>query len=1656
MRKMLKAMLLLCLTWVAASLEASKWNDAAYRQIEQSIQAPRMVGKDYPVTKFGAKAEATAVDNQRAIQKAIDRCSKRGGGRVVVPAGLTFKTGAIELKSGVNLVIEQGAVLEFVFQPELYPVVETSWEGLDCYNLSPCVYAFRATDIAITGKGTLDGGGSSETWWPWCGSPRFGWREGMVSQKAEARPRLLQNGEDGVPMKDEQGRPNPQRTFKAGDGLRPQLVCLNQCQRVLLEDVTLLRSPFWVIHPLKSTDVTVRRVRIINDGPNGDGCDPESCDRVLIEDCFFNTGDDCIAIKSGRNRDGRERAMPSQNIIIRRCEMKNGHGGVVIGSEISGGCKNVFAHDCVMDSPNLDRVLRIKTNSCRGGVIENINVKDIRVGQCGESVVKINLDYEHNEICCRGNYPTVRNVNVENVTCERSKYGVQIIGLNEDTYVYDINVSNCRFNGVEQGNYQSGKVRNVSFDRLYVNGSLCLQQKPYKNYSQWMTYSEMQRTPEPYMLDFSTRPKWSYVMGIELEGMLDTYLRYGDQKIMDYCKTYTDTMINAQGDIRGYNILDYNLDNIRTGHFVTRMYQQLPEQKNLVAMQTLMKQLQDQPRTVVDKVYWHKAIYAYQVWLDGIFMGLPFRCLTAALLAPPAKEKARKAATVQPGFARLSPQQKAIYDDAVNQLTITYNRTLDPKTGLNRHAYDENRNMFWADPVTGLSQHCWGRAQGWYTMALIEVLDAVPEDYARRGELIELLRKDLDAVIKWQDKKTGLWYQVMDSPGREGNYLESTCSSMFAYVLLKAYRKGYLGTKYREAGIKAYRGIVNRFIRVNDDHTISLTNCCAVAGLGPGISPQVEAALKRINPKAKPKESRNRDGSYSYYLSEPVRDNDAKGIGPFIWASLEMEQMGYDADNVMATIDRQAVLERHNPIVREASPLSSLTVGNGHFCTTVDVTGLQSFPFEYEAGVPLTAMSDWGWHKFENTNGLMPEESRKAFDLGHGHQEVYAVEYKASKGDADRNVAATEYFRVNPHRLNLGAIGLDMKTADGKSVRLGDLTNIRQELKLYDGTIESHFVVDGSPVDVTTAALQDRDAAIYRIKTPLLKDGRVRISIRLPYPTGKHADAAADWAKPERHTSRLLNASPAVSAPPASTVVGGFAADAPLAVGGFAAGTRSALIEHVLDSTRYYLRLTWQGEATLQECDRHYFELSTTSDVLAFKAEYLATPDAPDSEAFVFDEQLRSVLKAWNRWWQQGAMVDFSLCSDPRARELERRVVLSQYLTQINCANSMPPQETGLTYNSWFGRPHLEMTWWHTVDFALWNRPQVVSTIMDWYNKTASPVAEQIAWRQGFKGLRWMKMTDPQAGEAPSNTGSFLIWQQPHYIYLAEELYRANPTRETLEEYALLVEETAAFMADFVSYDKKTKTYFLQGATAMQESMSKDFSYNHPFELAYWHYGLSVAQQWRERRGLPRHPQWDRIINNLSPLPMTADGIYTAGLPKGTTTGLDAFDPFDTVGASKTKETASVAVGRASETFLDKTRNDHPAVLGACGLLSRVPLYNKETMTKTLAWVMDNWNWATTWGWDYGMVAMAAARLGQSAKALDALLIDTQKNTYLTNGHNFQTADRLRLYLPGNGALLTAVAMMCAGWDGCTLGHNPGFPKDGTWNVRWEGLKRMQ
>lgn len=434
------------------------------KKIEKQIKRTKFPNKTFLITDFGAKADTPDEPCHEAINQAITQCSLQGGGKVVIPAG-TFYTGPITLKSNVNLHIEEGATLKFLTDQSLYfPAVITRWEGIDCYNAHPLIYAYGETNIAITGKGVLDGQGSNNTWWYMCGAPQYGWKEGMKGQRNGGREKLLMYGETSTPIY--------QRIMTPDDALRPQFINFYSCQQVLIEGITLLNSPFWVIHPLFCESLIVRGVTIFNRGPNGDGCDPESCKNVLIEDCVFDTGDDCIAIKSGRNQDGRKWNIPSENIIVRNCFMKNGHGGVVIGSEISGGYKNLFVENCQMDSPDLDRVIRIKTSTCRGGVIENVFVRNVNVGQCREAVLRINLQYENRENCQRGYTPTVRNVHLKNVNCQKSELGILIIGLDDDTLVNNISVEDCRWNNVSKGMNQIDGATNIVLDNLYINDKI--------------------------------------------------------------------------------------------------------------------------------------------------------------------------------------------------------------------------------------------------------------------------------------------------------------------------------------------------------------------------------------------------------------------------------------------------------------------------------------------------------------------------------------------------------------------------------------------------------------------------------------------------------------------------------------------------------------------------------------------------------------------------------------------------------------------------------------------------------------------------------------------------------------------------------------------------------------------------------------------------------------------------------------------------------------------------------------------------------------------------------------------------------------------------------------------------------------------------------
>jgi len=404
---------------------ANGW--AAVPEILARIKPPQFVNRDFIVTDFGAAGDGKT-DCRPAFDKAIVACHEGGGGRVLVPAGEWLVRGPIHLKSGVNLHLEKDAMVRFSNEPKDYlPSVRTRFEGNELINYSPLIYAYEQDNIAITGSGTFDGRADAKHWWPWKG------RTGRGPNQTSDTEALRQMGEDNVAV--------GERVFGDGHYLRPNFVQPYRCKNVLIEGVTFTNSPMWIMNPVLCENVTIRGVNVVSHGPNSDGCDPESCRDVLIENCTFDTGDDCIAIKSGRNADGRRIGVPSENIIIRGCRMKDGHGGVVLGSEMSGGIRNVFVDDCNMDSPNLDRAIRLKSNSLRGGYLENLFVRNVRVGQVKEAVVRINLLYERGQ---GEHYPAVRNIHIENVTSDKSGRPFYLVGLKE-AKIENVVIKNCTF-----------------------------------------------------------------------------------------------------------------------------------------------------------------------------------------------------------------------------------------------------------------------------------------------------------------------------------------------------------------------------------------------------------------------------------------------------------------------------------------------------------------------------------------------------------------------------------------------------------------------------------------------------------------------------------------------------------------------------------------------------------------------------------------------------------------------------------------------------------------------------------------------------------------------------------------------------------------------------------------------------------------------------------------------------------------------------------------------------------------------------------------------------------------------------------------------------------------------------------------------------------
>lgn len=675
-------------------------------------------------------------------------------------------------------------------------------------------------------------------------------------------------------------------------------------------------------------------------------------------------------------------------------------------------------------------------------------------------------------------------------------------------------------------------------------------------------------------------------------------------------------------------------------------------------------------------------------------------------------------------------------------------------------------------------------------------------------------------------------------------------------------------------------------------------------------------------------------------------------------------------------IDRQALVRRHNPESRQVvDPLEPLTIGKGKFAFTADVTGLQSFPESYETGIPLSTQSQWGWHSFSNPQGYKLADAMRNYDT-HGRQVPYASHQDSDVG---------KWLRANPHRLGLGRIGFEFAKSDGTPARQSDLKVIRQRLDLWSGELASRFLIDGEQVDVQTYCHPELDLIAVRVSSPLIAAGRLKVVFRFAYGLGEFGKAPEDWTKPAKHSTQLENIS-----------------------------ANRVRLKRTLDADKYDVDIQFTPGGQISEIAPHQFELAPAKEG---KLEFVTSfaQKASDSELpNVYQAESKSGFH-WTQFWKSGGAVELAGSRDPRANELEGRIVLSQYLLAVQCAGSSPPQETGLTFNSWFGKSHLEMHWWHAVHFALWNRLELLERSLGWYDQVWRRASET-ARLQGYKGVRWPKMVSPDGRESPSKVGVFLIWQQPHPIYYAELCYRQKPNLQTLEKYRSIVYGTADFMASYAHRDDTSKRFVLgPPLIPAQEHYDPRTTFNPTYELEYWHWALGIAREWRERLGEPPDADWDRVYAGISRLPIT-DGVY------------------------------DTAEGMWVDT-------DHPSHLMAFGFLPG-HLADAPVMRRTLDRVMREWQWDKTWGWDYPMTAMTAARVGEPETALAALLMDVPKNRYLANGHNHQD-DRLPIYLPGNGGLLTAVAMMAAGWDGAPERHAPGFPDNGQWQVRWENLHRL-
>ena len=683
-------------------------------------------------------------------------------------------------------------------------------------------------------------------------------------------------------------------------------------------------------------------------------------------------------------------------------------------------------------------------------------------------------------------------------------------------------------------------------------------------------------------------------------------------------------------------------------------------------------------------------------------------------------------------------------------------------------------------------------------------------------------------------------------------------------------------------------------------------------------------------------------------------------------------------------IDREALIRRHTVHVNRLDPESPLSVGNGDFAFTADVTGLQSFEAVYhQEGIPLETLSSWAWHSFPNTAGVRIEDAMMPYEF-HGRTIQYA---------GRQNSPAGAYFRENPHPIPLGQISLLFQ---GRPLTAEDLGAVDQTLDLWTGTIRSAYTLGGQPVLVETVAHPTLSRVAVRLTSPLLASGALQVRFRFPYSyqTGVRNKPPLAWDQPERHRTTVVRQG---------------------------AGWRQ--LERILDESRYYVNLHWVGPAELTEAAPHDFRLrGQANDPIAFTCDFSAAPGATGGESFA--ETQAASAGGWKDYWTHGGVVDLSGSSDPRAAELERRVVLSQYLMRVNYGGSFPPAEDGLTNITWYGKHNSEMYFWHAAQFYEWGHPELLEKGLAWYQKIL-PLGKAAAAAQGFEGVRWPKMAGIDGQPAPGTINPFIIWNQPNPIALCELVYRARPERATLEQYRDIVFESARFLASFAQLDGATGRYVLGPPIKnVSEDSGENRTQNPTFELAYWFYGLQVARTWRARLGLPPDPKWADVMTRLSKLPVS-DNRY-------------------------------LEIETVSDMYAKKGGLP-TSMLMILGFMPKVSIVDEGIVRNTFHEV-NRRNGPDRWvSWAMGQAALTAARLGEGETAVAILTNPAPAARFMNNGHvrRPKEPDGCPAYLPVNASLLAAVGLMTAGWDGAPAVNAPGFPQDGRWSVRWEGLNPM-